>query len=250
MLQGSLLGCCLIGGQHSQHGAEPAVQCTDPCPEAAKGKGEQPSLQPSAYHLGNPKARSRSIQEWVAENFKKQSKRLTIRRTSQGKLKARIWVVAAWVWEPSQARARRRTLMARQEADGTMKYSWSNFPADTRWDRLAYMQAQRYWIERTFEDGKSELGMAQYEVRGWRGWHHHMALVSLAMLFVVKERISFKDVAPLLSARDIVELLEFYLPRRGTKEEEVLDDLVQRHQRRRQAAISHEKRNRRTKSET
>ena len=75
--------------------------------------------------------------------------------------------------------------MVRQEADGTFKYSMSNAAADTSWERLAYMQAQRFWIERCFQDAKSELGMAQYELRGWPGWHHRMALVCLALLFLL-----------------------------------------------------------------
>lgn len=100
-------------------------------------------------------------------------------------------------------------------AVGAFKYSLSNAPSDTPWERLGYMQAQRFFIERAFEDAKSELGMAQYEVRGWRGWHHHITLCCLALLFALKERIAAADHAPLLSVRDIVELLAFYLPRRA-----------------------------------
>jgi SRSO17 transposase len=34
-------------------------------------------------------------------------------------------------------------------------------------------------MELTFEEGKMELGMDQYETRPWLGWHHHMTLVML-----------------------------------------------------------------------
>ena len=43
-------------------------------------------------------------------------------------------------------------------------------------------------VEEYFEDGKSYLGMAQYETRSWVGWHHHMSLVALAHLFVTLTR--------------------------------------------------------------
>jgi SRSO17 transposase len=89
-------------------------------------------------------------------------------------------------------------------------------------EELAYRQGQRHWIERGFENAKSQLGLADYEVRQWRGWHHHMAMVALAMLFLLKERVEHEKSAPLLSARDIVELLAFYLPRRRRKEKETL----------------------------
>jgi SRSO17 transposase len=117
----------------------------------------------------------------------------------------------------------------RQEPDGTFKYSMSNAAPDTPWERLAYMQAQRFWIERCFQDAKSELGMAQYEVRGWPGWHHHITLSCLALLFLLKERSGASGHTPLLSARDIVELLAIYLPRRPRDETEVLRQMQQRH---------------------
>ncbi|MCK4824169.1 hypothetical protein KA005_50920, partial [bacterium] len=92
--------------------------------------------------------------------------------------------------------------------------------------------SQRYWIERTFEDAKSESGMADYQLRGWVGWHHHMSLVMMAMLFMLTERISNKDEYPLLSCSDIETLLAHFLPRRDTTVDEVLNQLDIRHKQR------------------
>jgi hypothetical protein len=39
-------------------------------------------------------------------------------------------------------------------------------------------------VEQCFEEGKTELGMAQYEVRKYTGWHHHMLLTMLAHFFL------------------------------------------------------------------
>ena len=61
----------------------------------------------------------------------------------------------------------------------------------------------KYWVERAFQEAKSELGMSDYQVRKWTAWHHHMALVMLSLSFLVKERIQKKGSYPLLSARDI-----------------------------------------------
>jgi hypothetical protein len=133
---------------------------------------------------------------------------------------------------------------------GEIKVSWTNAPKATSIEELAYMQGQRHWIERAFQDCKSQLGMADYEVRKWRGWHHHMAMVALAALFLLKERVEHEDSAPLLSARDIVELLAFYLPRRRRKEEDVLADLVRRHKQRRAAADSHARSQQRNRLES
>jgi hypothetical protein len=134
-----------------------------------------------------------------------------------------------WQWEPSDRQARRRWLVVRQEQDGTFKYSLSNAAQQVGWERLGYMQAQRYWIERAFQDAKSELGMADYEVRGWPGWHHHIALVCLALLFTMQERVALAEQLPLLTVRDLVELFEIHLPRREHNLDEVWAAMEQRH---------------------
>jgi len=58
-----------------------------------------------------------------------------------------------------------------------IKYSLSNAPADTKMERLAQMQGERYWIERAFADAKGTCGLADYQAVGWRAWRHHVSMV-------------------------------------------------------------------------
>jgi SRSO17 transposase len=178
---------------------------------------------------GHGEPRSRTAEALTKERFASESRTVSLRETTKGLMRVRIWVTEVWQWDGTGAEPRKRLLVVRREKDGSFKYSLSNAPVKTSWQRLGYMQAQRFWIERAFQDGKSELGMAQYEVRGWRGWHHHMGMVCLAMLFVVRERILAAEHTPLLSARDVVELLAYYLPRRNRTEAEVLASMHARH---------------------
>ena len=67
-----------------------------------------------------------------------------------------------------------------------LKYYLSNAPADTPLAALLRICGMRWPIECCFEEGKGELGMDQYELRFWRGWHHHMTLVILAHHFLVR----------------------------------------------------------------
>ncbi len=161
--------------------------------------------------------------------FEPESRLVELRDSAKGRLHARVWAARVWQWDGESDAARPRWLVVRHDADGAFKYSLSNCAADTTWERMAYMQAQRFWIERGLQDAKSELGMAQYEVRGWVGWHHHQALVCLAQLFLLKQRVLLSAELPLLSARDLVELLAIYLPRRPRSETEVVRQLRQRH---------------------
>jgi SRSO17 transposase len=42
-------------------------------------------------------------------------------------------------------------------------------------------------IEASFQRGKGEAGMDEYQVRTWEGWHHHMALTLIAVWFLIGE---------------------------------------------------------------
>jgi SRSO17 transposase len=54
------------------------------------------------------------------------------------------------------------------------------------------MQGQRHFIERSFQDSKSHLGLDQYQARNWNSWHHHMALILMAMVFLLQQRLERK----------------------------------------------------------
>ena len=99
----------------------------------------------------------------------------------------------------------------------------------------------RIRVEEYFEDGKMHLGMADYEVRAWSSWHHHMALVALAHLYVTLTRRDLKKDIPELTLDMALRLLRsaFARPQLDT---ETAIDLVEYHlQRNRAAHESHRK---------
>jgi hypothetical protein len=96
-------------------------------------------------------------------------------------------------------------------------------------------------VERALQDGKSTAGLAEYQIRGWNGWHHHMALVMLAMLFMLKTKIKYKNDHHLLSSDDVRILLYHFLPKREISQEEVLRQMLVRHQQRKKSILSYSK---------
>jgi SRSO17 transposase len=54
-------------------------------------------------------------------------------------------------------------------------------------------------IEASFKQGKGEVGMDEYQVRTWQGWHHHMALSLIAVWFLIGETHRGQQVTPALT---------------------------------------------------
>ena len=69
----------------------------------------------------------------------------------------------------------------------------------------------RWRIERDYQNLKQEFGLAHYEGRGWRGFHHHATLCIAAYGFLVAERLGQKD-----TQKNALELIrKLYLPPRA-----------------------------------
>jgi SRSO17 transposase len=77
-------------------------------------------------------------------------------------------------------------VLRRNVTTGELKTYLCNAPADIPLETLVRLSGMRWPIETCFEEGKQYLGMGDYEVRSWRGWHHHMTLCILAHFFLVR----------------------------------------------------------------
>jgi len=128
-----------------------------------------------------------------------------IRDTTKGKLRLYVYKTRVWTWDINSEKLSERTLVITKttEKKPKIKYSFSNGGLnDYNHQEYAYFVAQRYWVERTFDNAKNELGMSDYQTRKWKSWHHHHSLILLASFFIIKQQIDFQSEIPLLSFRD------------------------------------------------
>jgi len=91
------------------------------------------------------------------------------------------------VWESRDGLPGRACwLLLRRNQDGSEGRAYlSNAPAETGLWTLARVSSRRWPIETEFQIEKGEVGLDEYEVRSWRGWHHHMVLSLLAGAFLL-----------------------------------------------------------------
>jgi SRSO17 transposase len=219
----------------------------DPSPVVPEKKGPQ-GKKPT---LPQAQSASQRVDAWAASQPPELWQKVAVRPGTKGEVRVEALRSRVWLWDGSEPQARLwHVVVIREESSPeTIKYVLSNAPAETTLQRLVQMQRQRFWIERSFEDAKSEGGLAEYQVRGWRAWHHHMALVMMAMLFMLEERISHKQSHPLLSCSDIEILLAQFLPRRDATDAEVIRQMKARHKARQSAIDSAYRRQQRVAAE-
>jgi len=75
--------------------------------------------------------------------------------------------------------------------DAPIKYWLSSLPEQTGLEELVDTVKLRWRIERDYLELKQEVGLNHYEGRGWRGFHHHVALCIAAYGFLICQQAAF-----------------------------------------------------------
>jgi len=140
---------------------------------------------------------------------------LKVRDTQRGELRIKFFAMRVWRIENELPCPQTVWLLIRQELDGSdTKFSFSNAKESTPIKTLAEWQSRRYFVERALEDAKGLAGLDEYQVTGWRGWHHHTAMVLLAMLFLLEVKQSLVSQASMITLKDAVDILKVVMPQK------------------------------------
>lgn len=207
-------------------------------PERKKGRGRPPKRE---QVLDDDSVRVDELRKHAADDA---WQRVFIRDTERRELWANMICLRVYPQEEDDLPGKECWLIIREDPEsGEVKYQYSNAPADTSINRLAEMSGSRYWIERTFEDGKGIAGLADYQVRNWTGWHHHMTMTILAMLYLMMLSMDLGKKIEFLTVQDVKEIFEVIMPKRHVTSEELIQLILEKHKRRMSARRSHHRRN-------
>ncbi|MEV4417056.1 IS701 family transposase [Catellatospora sp. NPDC049609] len=92
----------------------------------------------------------------------------------------------AWVTILGQDEGR-HSLLVRRGSDGQLAYylCWTSVPVPLA--RLVAVAGSRWSVEEAFQTAKGQVGLDQYQCRGWLAWHRFtlLAMIALAVLTVV-----------------------------------------------------------------
>jgi SRSO17 transposase len=202
------------------------------------GRGRKPTVARLVDDAPDPQ----TVADMAASIPAEQWSRHTIKEGSKGPMVAdfaflRVVAVRDGLPGPDVWLIFRRAL-----STGELKVYLSNAPQETSHDTLVRISGMRWPIETSFEDGKQLVGMGDYQVRSWTGWHHHMTMCILAHFFLVRLQLRLADKAPALTLPQAKLLLTGVLPKREFDSEWVLEVLGYRQRRNHAAYLSHRKR--------
>lgn len=149
---------------------------------------------------------------------------ITLRPSERGHLSAEF--ARCRVWTLVEDRPRQEWLLVRRSGH-EITYVLSNAALDTSLTTMAWRKSHRYFIERSNQDAKSELGWDEFQATQYPAWHHQLALTILASWFIAETRLDWMarfpqdpellahyetDVLPLLSVANVRELLRAAMP--------------------------------------
>ena len=110
--------------------------------------------------------------DWLSSRFARQRVRPAHRDTKLSEPRAEEGLLIEW---------------PENETEPT-KYWLATLPEEISFEGLVDLVKLRWRIERDYQELKQELGLSDYEGRGWRGFHHHATLCIAAYGFLIAER--------------------------------------------------------------
>jgi SRSO17 transposase len=127
---------------------------------------------------------------WAARQPDARWTRLTVSDGERGPLRVDAMAVRVRTKDQRRVGPEERLVVTRTvEAKPRTDYSLSNAGPEVPLSELVRVRFARHRIEEVFGAAKGEVGLGQYEVRSWVGWHHQMTLSFLALWFLILERL-------------------------------------------------------------
>jgi hypothetical protein len=150
---------------------------------------------------------------------------VTLRPHKRGQLIADFAARRVWTVRDDLSVIEEWLLIRREVSKHT--YTLSNAPADAPLTTMATRKSQRYFIERSNQDAKSEFGWDEFQATKLLAWQHQLALTILTHWFITETRLDWArrfqhdpallaqyqvEVLPALSVANVREMLRAALP--------------------------------------
>jgi SRSO17 transposase len=145
--------------------------------------------QPPRRHGSPKKAPWRNVKEWAELQPPGRWQRFAVRAGEKGPLEVDAVMTRVQTMQDDRVGPQERLVVMRGVADPKEVWYRLANPEESDLKELVRAGSERHRAEQVLQEGKGEVGLGQYEVRSWVGWHHHATLSLLALWFLSLERV-------------------------------------------------------------
>ena len=177
-------------------------------PSTMKGWTRSPEVEPAGTQppRGRPLAQPRvKAGERASRPVKKLWRRggptwklFRIKDTDKGPAVWRVRETRYYPWRDGVPGPAQRLIVAENTLEDETKYFLSNAPEDVDLKEILCVAFSRCHIEQLFREGKSAVGMDEYQVRCYRSLMRHLILSDLSVLFLAEETEKLRGEKPLV----------------------------------------------------
>lgn len=172
---------------------------------------------------------------------------IKIRDAERGELIYEHAFIPVWTINKSapveQRQLRQEVLIIRKEPDKSYSYALTNAQlGQVSKQEMAIQRAERYFVERTIQDCKSELGWDELQARKYPAYMHSLAICAVALMFLarvkLRQRKEFTEPQtvqkqlgierlPDLSLANVKELMRSVMPLPQLTKEQTREKIIQ-----------------------
>lgn len=140
-----------------------------------------------------PKRRWTRVDKWLASRTDDDWTEIDVRDGAKGPLVVEVTKCRVMARTDKQQEGHEEVLVVIRYRDRDDRhvtktdYYLSNASPETPVAEFARVAKAEHRIEECLQRAKSEAGLADYEVRNWKGWHHHQFLSLIATWFLTTE---------------------------------------------------------------
>ncbi len=195
-------------------------------PETTPVYLQPPTLDADGQVVGQTAVAVKTLSKSLDTHWQK----VDLRSADCGRLRADFARCPVWTLQ-ADGTVCAETLLMRRNTKRCL-YSLTNAAPELPLETLAFRKSERYFVERSIQDAKSELGWGDLQAIKLQAWQHHLALTLLASWFIAETRLDWRkryppdpslvrdydrediqmDSVPELSVANVRELLRATLP--------------------------------------
>lgn len=177
-------------------------------PSSLKGWTQSPEVEPAGTQgpmgrpLSKPRVKAGERASRPVQNLWRRGgpawKLFRIKDTDKGPAVWRVRETRLYPWRDEVPGPAQRLIIAENTLEDETKYFLSNAPDEVDLKEILCVAFSRWHIEQLFREGKSAVGLDEYQVRSYRSLMRHLILSDLSVLFLAEEAETLRGEKPLV----------------------------------------------------